>query len=65
MLASRTIGGYYKNLGRETYLCPVKWERGWPVFSPGTGKLEWEYEADPDLPWTDETMEEEQISGEE
>lgn len=62
MLASRTIGGYYKNLGRETYLCPVKWERGWPVFSPGTGKLEWEYEADPDLPWTDETMEEEQIS---
>lgn len=62
MLASRTIGGYYKNLGRETYICPVKWERGWPVFSPGTGKIEWEYEADPDLPWTEELMEEEQIT---
>ena len=46
MLASRTIGGYYKNLGRETYICPVIWERDWPVFSPGTGKLEWEYDAD-------------------
>lgn len=53
MLASRTIEGIYKNLGRETYLCPVIWERGWPIFSPRTGKLEWEYPADAHLPWTE------------
>ncbi len=43
MLASRLIDGYHKNLGRETFLCPVTWEDGWPVFSPGTGKVEWTY----------------------
>ena len=52
MLASRTIGTQHKNLGRETYLCPVRWERDWPVFSPDSGKLEWSYPADPALPWT-------------
>ncbi len=52
MLASRTIDGYYKNFGRETYICPVKWEREWPVFSPGTGMMEFEYPADEKLPWT-------------
>lgn len=45
MLASRLIDGKYKNLGRETFLCPVQWERGWPLFSPQTGKIQWEYEA--------------------
>lgn len=45
MLASRLIDGRCKNLGRETFLCPILWEREWPLFSPQTGKLEWEYEA--------------------
>ena len=49
MLASRLIGGNHKNLGWETFLCPVRWERDWPLFSPDTGKLEWEYDA-PNLP---------------
>lgn len=49
LLASRLIGGNHKNLGRETFLCPVRWERDWPLFSPETGRLEWEYEA-PALP---------------
>lgn len=49
MLGSRPVGGMHYNLGRETYLCPVVWEEDWPVFSPGTGKMEWEYDADPDL----------------
>ncbi|MCF0185685.1 MAG: glycoside hydrolase family 43 protein, partial [Bacteroidaceae bacterium] len=31
MLASRTIDGIYKNFGRETFICPVIWERDWPV----------------------------------
>lgn len=52
LLASRTVKGYTKNLGRETFICPVVWERGWPLFSPETGKLEEEYEAPSCLPWT-------------
>lgn len=53
LLASRIIWGQHKNLGRETYICPVMWERDWPVFSPGSGKIEWEYPADGDPPWTE------------
>lgn len=53
MLASRVIDGAYKNLGRETYICPVVWERDWPLFSPETGRLEWEYDAPACLPWTE------------
>lgn len=42
-LASRPYGGYFRNLGRETFLAPVIWEDEWPVVSPGTGKLEFRY----------------------
>lgn len=52
MLASRLIDDKYKNLGRETFICPVIWERDWPLFSPETGKLELEYPAT-SLPWTE------------
>jgi len=52
MLGSRLMDGQHKNFGRETYIVPVIWEDGWPVFSPGTGKIEWEYPADEKLPWT-------------
>jgi xylan 1,4-beta-xylosidase len=48
-LASRIYGGYYRNLGRETFLLPVSWEDGWPIMSPGSGKLEMTYPM-PDLP---------------
>ncbi|NJD04418.1 MAG: glycoside hydrolase family 43 protein [Ruminiclostridium sp.] len=48
-LASRPYGGYYTNLGRETFLMPVIWEDGWPVVSPGTGCIESEYSC-PGLP---------------
>lgn len=48
-LASRPYGGYYRNLGRETFLLPVEWEDGWPIVSPGTGRIESMYYA-PDLP---------------
>lgn len=50
-LASRPYGGYYRNLGRETFLVPVRWEREWPVVSPGKGVVELEGAA-PDLPET-------------
>ena len=53
MLASRLIDKAYKNLGRETFICPVVWERDWPLFSPETGKVEWEYDAPECLPWTE------------
>ena len=51
ILGSRIVDGS-KNLGRETYICPVIWERDWPVFSPGTGKVEWKYPEAASLPWT-------------
>ena len=47
LLGSRLIEGRHKNLGRETFLCPVVWERDWPLFSPETGKVEWEYPVPP------------------
>lgn len=53
MLASRLIDGECKNLGRETFICPVVWERDWPLFSAQTGKLEEEYDAPASLPWTE------------
>lgn len=43
MLGSRPFEGKYKSLGRETFICPVQWEREWPLFSPETGKIEFEY----------------------
>ena len=49
VLASRPYGGYHKNMGREAFLVPVSWENGWPLVSPGTGKVEWSYPA-PKLP---------------
>ncbi len=52
-LASRLIGGESKNLGRETYIVPVRWELDWPLFTPDTGKVEWEYDFPESLPWTE------------
>jgi len=48
LLAMRPYGGYYYNLGRETFLAPVRWEEGWPIVSPGTGRVEFSYPV-PDL----------------
>lgn len=43
MLGSRLLGGSHKIMGRETFLAPVVWEDGWPIVSPGTGKIEASY----------------------
>ena len=51
LLAMRPYGGYFYNLGRETFLTPVRWEAGWPIVSPGTGRVEFSYPV-PDLPET-------------
>ncbi len=50
LLASRPYGGYYRNLGRETFLVPMKWEDGWPVINPGRGMVEDEFPI-PKLPY--------------
>jgi alpha-N-arabinofuranosidase len=49
MLASRPYGGYYRNLGRETFIAPMRWEEAWPIVSPGLGRVEFVHPA-PDLP---------------
>ena len=54
-LASRLIGGESKNLGRETFIVPVRWELDWPLFTPDTGKVEWDYDFPEVLPWTETT----------
>ena len=48
-LAMRPYDGYFYNLGRETFMAPVRWEEGWPIVSPGTGKIEESYLV-PNLP---------------
>lgn len=48
-LAMRPYDGYFYNLGRETFLTPVIWEDGWPIVSPGVGRIEFEAAA-PNLP---------------
>lgn len=49
LLAMRPYGGYFYNLGRETFLTPVQWEDGWPIVSPGSGRVEESYPI-PNLP---------------
>ncbi len=39
-LGSRINGGYYRNLGRESFLVPFIWERDWPIVNPGKGIVE-------------------------
>ncbi len=45
LLAMRPYGGYHYPLGRETFLVPVTWEDGWPVFAPGAGRVPAEVEV--------------------
>jgi xylan 1,4-beta-xylosidase len=49
LLAMRPYGGYFYNLGRETFLVPVLWEEGWPVVAAGGGRVEFVGRA-PNLP---------------
>lgn len=43
VLGARPFGGYYYNLGRESWLLPCAWEDGWLLPSPGTGRVEFSY----------------------
>lgn len=50
-LGMRPYGGYHYPLGRETFLVPVTWEDGWPVFAPGTGRVPAEVDVPSAGPW--------------
>ncbi|MFE6996995.1 glycoside hydrolase family 43 protein [Microbacterium sp. NPDC057659] len=39
LLGMRAADGVHYPLGRETFLCPVEWQDGWPVFAPGAGRV--------------------------
>ena len=55
LLAMRPYGGYFCNLGRETFLAAVAWEDGWPIINPGAGRLLAEFPAPlPPHPWPPE-----------
>lgn len=45
-LAVRTVEGTASLLGRETWLAPVEWEDGRPVFAPGVGRLQTSFSHD-------------------
>lgn len=38
MLGVRPLDGFTM-LGRETFLTPVEFQNGWPVFNPGVGRV--------------------------
>ncbi len=55
-LASRPYGnGYFRNLGRETYLVPFTWEDGWPLINPGKAIIE-ETGIAPNLPESEKVV---------
>lgn len=37
------VGKDYYNIGRETFLAPVKWVDGWPVINPGFKEVQYTY----------------------
>lgn len=45
MLGIQTLDGHNGLLGRQTHLVPVEWERGRPLFAPGSGRVEREMKA--------------------
>lgn len=49
-LGHRRVGGDLHNIGRETFLVPVTWQDGWPVFAAGIGQVLLDMPQAPDLP---------------
>lgn len=39
LLATHTVDGVARLLGRQTHLVPVSWEHGRPLFAPGVGRV--------------------------
>lgn len=42
-LAVRPYEGNHYNIGRETFIAPVKWTDGWPVINPENQEIKYEY----------------------
>lgn len=45
-LACRPYEDNYYNLGRETYMAPIKWEDGWPIINPDFDEVQMSYTFD-------------------
>lgn len=45
-LACRPYEGNHYNLGRETYMAPVRWEDGWPIINPDNEEVQYSYQFD-------------------
>lgn len=43
LLGCRNLCTSFQSIGRETFLVPVEWEDGWPIVSPGSGRVEFNY----------------------
>lgn len=53
-IATRPYEGDYYNLGRETFIAPVKWEGGWPVINPDSREVKYSYPVNfPAIPQMD------------
>ena len=46
-LGCRPYEGDYYNIGRETYLTPVRWKDGWPVITEGEETVKYRYPLPP------------------
>lgn len=42
-LGCRPYEGNHYNIGRETFLTPVKWENGWPIINPDFEEVQYNY----------------------
>lgn len=42
-LACRPYLGNHYNLGRETFMAPIKWEDGWPTINPDFDEVQYSY----------------------
>lgn len=51
VMLGRRVTDNLSMLARETFMVPVVFEDGWPVFNPGIGIVQ-EEERRPDLPWS-------------
>ncbi len=49
-LACRPYEGNHYNLGRETFMAPVKWKDGWPLINPGFEEVQLSYPFSAALP---------------
>lgn len=58
-LACRPYKDEHYNVGRETFMTPVKWANGWPIINPGFEEVQYQYT----VPFSSATKVNNQFSG--